>query len=181
VLRRDLPTLEYSTKKVNEETKKKLVDLIRDLANKQNKKIYVGLVGYPNTGKTSVANSLKSILNVHKSNALIGSNEVTLDKNVVLLDRSGCIFSKNETGTLMPKSCKNVDDVKNPLEINKMLLNLFSQDKLCELYEIPEFNNITEFLQNIANKYKFNLKVILYNSRKQFQILKEQADRLSKI
>jgi ribosome biogenesis GTPase A len=129
------------------------------LANKQNKKIYVGLAGYPNTGKASVANSLKAILNVNKSNILPGSNEVTLDKNVVLLDGCGCIFSKNELGTLMPKSCKNVDDVKNPLEINKMLLNYFNQNQLVELYEITEFNDITEFLQNIANKYNFFLKV----------------------
>ncbi len=161
-MRRDHPTILYSSKKVNEQTKKELINLIRDLSNKQNKKIYVGLIGYPNTGKTSVANSLKTILNVHKSNVIQGSNEITIDKNVVLFDKCGYIFSKNELGTLMTKSCKNVDDVRNPLEINKMLLNYFTVEKLIELYEIPEFNDITEFLQNIANKYKYYMKVIFF-------------------
>jgi ribosome biogenesis GTPase A len=158
-LRRDFPTTLYSTKKPNDETKKELVNLIRDLANKKNKKIYVGIVGYPNTGKSSFAASLKTILNCNKSNVLAGSNEITLDKNLVVFDRCGCIFSKNEIGTLMPKSCKYVEDVKNPLEINKLMLEFFTVDKLVEIYEIPEFKDVTEFLQNVAEKYKFYLKV----------------------
>lgn len=134
------------------------------MANKQNKKIYVGLAGYPNVGKSSFANSFRTILNANKSNILPGSNEIILDKNVALLDRCGCIFSKNEVGTLMPKSCKNVEDVKKPLELNTMLLTYFNEntDKLIELYEIPEFKNVTEFLENIANKYKFFLRVKLF-------------------
>ena len=158
-MRRDYPTILYSSKKPNEETKKELINLIRDLANKQNKKIYVGIAGYPNTGKGSFATSLKTILNCNKSNILSGSNEIALDKNLVILDRCGCIFSKNEVGTLMPKSCKDVEDVKHPLELNKMLLALFSVDQLVEIYEIPEFKDVTEFLVNLTNKYKYYLKV----------------------
>ena len=50
--------------------------MIKDLANKSNKKIYVGLIGYPNTGKNSVVESFKKIINVNKSRVIPGSNEV---------------------------------------------------------------------------------------------------------
>jgi hypothetical protein len=79
----------------------------------------------------------------------------------------------------MPKSCKNVEDIKNPLEINKIILFYHSEtmDKLVELYEIPEFRDVTEFLVNIANKYKFFMKVKYFKIRKIFQIQKEQAEK----
>ncbi len=50
-------------------------------------------------------------------------------------------------------------------------------DKLVELYEIPEFRDVTEFLVNIANKYKFFMKVKYFKIRKIFQIQKEQAEK----
>jgi hypothetical protein len=82
-----------------------------------------------------------------------------LDKFVSVFDKVGVIFSKNEIGPLMTKSCKDVDEVKNPLELVKQLLNTLSKDDLIELYEIPEFDNITEFLENIARKYNYYMKV----------------------
>ena len=52
--------------------------MINDLCNKKNKKIYVGLVGYPNTGKNSVVETFKKIINVNKSKVIPGSNEVII-------------------------------------------------------------------------------------------------------
>jgi nuclear GTP-binding protein len=61
--------------------------------------ITVGVVGFPNVGKSSVINSLK------RSKAAVVGNmpgvtkkmqEITLDKNIVLIDSPGVVLSTNE-------------------------------------------------------------------------------------
>ena len=91
-----------------------------------------------------------------------------LDKFITVFDKVGVIFSKNDVGPLMPKSCKDVDEVKNPLEVVKQLLNTLDKNDLIELYEIPDYDNITEFLENIAKKYNFYMKVYKLNLEKNY-------------
>lgn len=61
--------------------------------------ITVGVVGFPNVGKSSVINSLK------RSKAAVVGNmpgvtkkmqEISLDKNIVLIDSPGVVLSTNE-------------------------------------------------------------------------------------
>lgn len=76
-----------------------------------------------------------------------------------MFDQFGVILSKSEVGPLMPKSIKNVDDFKNPVEILRgTLLSALTHDALLEIYEIPDFDNYDEFLDNIAKKNKFLIK-----------------------
>ncbi len=69
------------------------------------------------------------------------------------------IYAKNDIGCLVPKSAKDVQDVNDPHQIVKHLLELLDHDELLELYEIPDFEGDTEFLENIAKKNKMLIKV----------------------
>jgi hypothetical protein len=84
----------------------------------------------------------------------------------VLLDRPGYLFSKNEIGPLMPKSCKDPEDIKAPIDIVKQVLNTLQYIDILELYEIPDYEDVNGFLTNLAKKYKYLLKVIFYLFRK---------------
>lgn len=60
----------------------------------------------------------------------------------------------------MPKTSKDVQEVNEPVEIVKHLLEVVDHDELLELYEISDFEGHVEFLENIAKKNKFMIKVI---------------------
>jgi len=167
ILRKSYPTIMFSTKNqtIQANSIKELTNLIKTMASQlppsnnltNNKKIYIGIVGYPNTGKASIVNSLKSS-STHSTHSSTENQEIILDYNYHLIEQTGVIFSKSEIGTLMPKCSKSADDIKEPLHIIKEVLKVIEHDKLLETYEIADFNDENEFLQNIAKHYNFNVK-----------------------
>ena len=63
------------------------------------KTIYVGVVGFPNVGKSSLINSLKRQKAVAVGNTpgvTKSMQEVQLDKNIVLLDSPGVVLSTKD-------------------------------------------------------------------------------------
>jgi nuclear GTP-binding protein len=70
----------------------------------------------------------------------------------------GYILSKVETGPLMPKNAKSVEDLKTPMEVTKIIYNTIDHDILLEHYEVQEFENHMEFLENLAKQNKFLIK-----------------------
>jgi hypothetical protein len=84
-----------------------------------------------------------------------------LDNNVRLLNGTGIILSKNDINCLMPKTCKDAQEINDPISIVKHLLEVVDHDELLELYEISDFDGHLEFLENIAKKTKLVIKVNL--------------------
>jgi nuclear GTP-binding protein len=76
-----------------------LVQLIKQLSKVEgsNRAVTVGIIGYPNVGKSSVINSLKRSKTCEVS-SIAGCTkhlkEVKLDKDVKLMDCPGVIFEK---------------------------------------------------------------------------------------
>jgi ribosome biogenesis GTPase A len=163
-IRRDIPCFLFSSKgEHDEKTFKELFDLIGSMTATLNKKIHVGFVGYPNTGKAAIIKSLKSkFVNLARGKTLKGFNEIIINNNLRFYDKSGIIFSKNEVGPLMPKSGKSSEEVKAPMEVVKTIVETISHDLLLETYEIAEFENHSEFLENVARHKNLLIKVFFY-------------------
>lgn len=90
-------------------------------------------------------------------------HEKDINYKLRLLSSSGIVATRNEMGvTLVPKSTKEVEEIKEPLIVIKDLFKFVSKEDLVELYEIPVFDELVEFLENICKKYNYFIKVIIF-------------------
>ena len=123
--------------------------------------ITVGVIGFPNVGKSSLINSLK------RSRATATGNmpgitkqmqEVQLDKNIVLLDSPGVVLSTTEQAdSLILRSAVRVEDISDPMRPIGALLNRVEHDELLKFYRIARFETADGFLAQVARKRGFIL------------------------
>ncbi|KAL0226418.1 hypothetical protein P9112_013742 [Eukaryota sp. TZLM1-RC] len=133
--------------------------LLRLLKNYQHnsgfkRTITVGVVGYPNVGKSSLINTLK------RSKATVTGNtpgvtrvvqEVMLDKKIVLMDSPGVILATSgHQADLVLRNTVKVEKLTDVVSPVKRILELTPQITLCKVYGIPSFDNVDEFLLNVS-------------------------------
>jgi len=124
--------------------------------------ITVGIIGYPNVGKSSIVNSLKRARAVGVS-ARPGfttcMQEVVLDKNIRLLDSPGVVFdddyaSGDNGSAVLLRNCVDVDTIPDPIPAVQSLITRCTKESLMMTYAIPAFpdNNADIFLAMVAKK-----------------------------
>lgn len=87
-------------------------------------------------------------------------HEKDINYKLRLFSSVGIVATRNEMGvTFVPKSTKEVEEIKEPLVVIKDLFKLVSKEDLVELYEIPIFDQLVEFLDNICKKHNYYIKV----------------------
>ncbi|KAJ3112355.1 Guanine nucleotide-binding protein-like 3 [Phlyctochytrium bullatum] len=123
------------------------------------KTIAVGVIGFPNVGKSSVINSLKR-LKVCTVGATPGvtkvAQEIYLDKHIKLLDCPGIVFGKatseEDKWKVLLRNCVKVELIEDPLGAVDFLFTKCKTEHLISLYEIPFCANARDFLIQLCRK-----------------------------
>jgi len=119
--------------------------------------ITVGLIGFPNVGKSSVINSLCRV-RAAKVGATPGvtksAQEIHLDKRVKLLDTPGIVFPKagDVSDDIILRNVVKLEQVADPISPVTAILKRCNKHVILSIYKIPDYSTPNEFLINIAKK-----------------------------
>mmetsp|Transcript_11442 Transcript_11442/g.21406 ORF Transcript_11442/g.21406 Transcript_11442/m.21406 type:complete len:550 (-) Transcript_11442:879-2528(-) len=122
--------------------------------------VTVGIIGYPNVGKSSILNTLKRSRAVGVSprpGFTTTMQEVVLDMNLRLIDSPGVVFDDTENvngAECILRNCVDADSVQDPIPAVQSLLNRCSTESLMMNYSIPAFpkGDVMMFLAMIAKR-----------------------------
>jgi len=107
--------------------------------------ISVGIIGYPNVGKSSILNSLKRARAVGVSprpGFTTSLQEVVLDKNIRLIDSPGVVFDDDDTKAGAGAVLRNgidPDSIDDPIPAIQELIGRCSMESLMMTYNVPMF------------------------------------------
>ncbi|KAM9813355.1 guanine nucleotide-binding protein-like 3 [Neosynchiropus ocellatus] len=141
-----------------------LTELLSDYATsvKDGAVLKVGVVGFPNVGKSSVINSVKGAM-VCTAGVQRGMTkhmqEVHVAKNVNLLDSPALVVSpSNPPASLALRSVQMEEGQQSVLEAVRVLLKQCEKTEVILQYNIPDYRNSVEFLTLLAKKLSFQKK-----------------------
>ncbi len=122
--------------------------------------IRVGVLGYPNTGKSSLINALRG-RQAAKTSSMSGYTKfkqaVRVSKKILMLDTPGVYSSdKKDKANLFLFSAVDHTKLKHPESVAFTLLDNF-KERICKHYEIEDDKDQEVILENLAkriNKFK---------------------------
>ncbi|XP_036187868.1 guanine nucleotide-binding protein-like 3 isoform X1 [Myotis myotis] len=135
--------------------KEGLWKLLRDFQEIYGKAIQVGVIGFPNVGKSSLINCLKQeqICNVGISMGLTRSMQVvSLDKQITIIDSPSFIVSPlNSPAALALRSPASIE-VLRPVEAASAILSQADTRQVVLKFTVPDFKNSSEFFTLLAQR-----------------------------
>ncbi|KAK4447598.1 NUC091 domain-containing protein [Podospora aff. communis PSN243] len=159
VLQKDHPTCAMRASMKNPFGRGSLIDLLRQFSilHKDRKQISVGLIGYPNIGKSSIINALRG-KPVAKVAPIPGETKVwqyvTLMRRIYLIDCPG-IVPPNQNDTpqdLLLRGVVRVENVDNPEQYIPAVLKKVKLHHMERTYELKGWKDHIEFLELLARK-----------------------------
>ena len=145
------PTIAFHASITNSFGKGSLIQVLRQFSSlhSDRQQISVGLIGYPNTGKSSVINTLrrKKVCTVAP---IPGETKVwqyiTLMKKIFLIDCPGIVppSSKDSSADILFRGVVRIENVSNPEQYIPDLLKKCERKHLERTYEVKGWKNFEE-------------------------------------
>jgi len=158
ILSKEYPTLAFHASITHPFGKGSLINLLRQFGklHDDKKQISVGFIGYPNTGKSSIINTLKSKI-VCKVAPIAGETKVwqyiTLMKRIYLIDCPGVVYPHEETvEEKVLKGVIRVELVENPEDYIDTVLSRVKKHYMAKSYKIDDWTDATDFLTKMAKR-----------------------------
>ncbi|XP_002528567.2 nuclear/nucleolar GTPase 2 [Ricinus communis] len=156
ILSKEYPTLAFHASINKSFGKGSLLSVLRQFARLKSDKqaISVGFVGYPNVGKSSVINTLRT-KNVCKVAPIPGETKVwqyiTLTKRIFLIDCPGVVYQNKDTETdIVLKGVVRVTNLHDAAEHIGEVLKRVKKEHLQRAYKIKEWNDEDDFLVQLC-------------------------------
>ena len=158
-LSKDYPTLAFHASITNSFGKGSLIALLRQFSalHSNRKQISVGFIGYPNTGKSSIINTLRK-KKVCTVAPIPGETKVwqyiTLMKRIYLIDCPGVVPPNqgDSPEDILLRGVVRVENVENPEQYIAAVLKKTKPQHIDRTYEVKDFATPTEFLELLARK-----------------------------
>eukprot|EP00898_Chlorokybus_atmophyticus_P006269 jgi/Chlat1/6643/Chrsp49S06143 len=159
-LSKEYPTLAFHASVTKPFGKGSLLSLLRQLAriksSGEGRPISVGFVGYPNVGKSSVINTLRT-KEVCKVAPVPGETKVwqyiTLMKRIFLIDCPGVVYQSHDTDTdIVLKGVVRIGNLDDATEYVKGVLDRVKREYLTRAYKISQWETTEEFLSQLARQ-----------------------------
>ncbi|XP_019403448.1 PREDICTED: nucleolar GTP-binding protein 2 [Crocodylus porosus] len=156
VLSQEYPTLAFHASLTNSFGKGDFIQLLRQFGklHMDKKQISVGFIGYPNVGKSSVINTLRSkkVCNVAP---IAGETKVwqyiTLMRRIFLIDCPGVVYPSGDTETdIVLKGVVQVEKIKSPEDHISAVLERAKPEYIRKTYKIDSWKDTEDFLEKLA-------------------------------
>ncbi|XP_042295688.1 nucleolar GTP-binding protein 2 [Sceloporus undulatus] len=156
VLSQEYPTLAFHASLTNPFGKGAFIQLLRQFGklHVDKKQISVGFIGYPNVGKSSIINTLRSkkVCNVAP---IAGETKVwqyiTLMRRIFLIDCPGVVYPSGDTETdIVLKGVVQVEKIKTPEDHIATVLERAKPEYISKTYKIDIWENAEDFLEKLA-------------------------------
>uniref|UniRef100_A0A1B6IAU4 Nucleolar GTP-binding protein 2 n=1 Tax=Homalodisca liturata TaxID=320908 RepID=A0A1B6IAU4_9HEMI len=160
ILSAEYPTIAYHASLTHPFGKGAVINILRQFSklHADKKQISVGFIGYPNVGKSSVINSLRS-KKVCKVAPIAGETKVwqyiTLMQRIYLIDCPGVVYSTAQTETDVEKVLKGVVRIElcpDPEQYIDAVLDKVQRKYIARSYGIPDWTDGEDFLTKLAIK-----------------------------
>ncbi|EFN66297.1 Nucleolar GTP-binding protein 2 [Camponotus floridanus] len=158
ILSKEYPTVAFHASLTHPFGKGSLINLLRQFSklHVDKKQISVGFIGYPNTGKSSIINTLRS-KKVCKVAPIAGETKVwqyiTLMRRIYLIDCPGVVYPSTETDTeKVLKGVVRVELIQNPEDYIVSVLERVKPEYIRKTYNIDKWKDHVDFLEKLAHR-----------------------------
>ncbi|KAG2002465.1 GTP-binding protein [Coprinopsis cinerea AmutBmut pab1-1] len=165
-LRHSTPTLPFLSpatqqrSNISSSTAPALMKLLKAYKPKT-RSVTVGVVGYPNVGKSSLINSLKrsKVCSVASQPGHTKDlQSIQLERGLRVIDSPGVVFDDDafddgkgtKKGSILLRNVVKVEDVEDPIAVVEEILLRTPRETIQKIYNLPEFGTPLEFLTMLA-------------------------------